>query len=110
MPYSKCPITSISPVTGFERAHSRSGNFVVREMRMEVQRRDVFEQAQLVDVAESRERRDLLCAFYLCRTESVGIVHRNIERLHQRAGILPEALLARHEGVAVVEVFHLALL
>ena len=41
---------------------------------------------------------------------SVGIVYRNLKRLHQRAGILSEALLARHERVAVMKVFHLPLL
>ena len=34
----------------------------------------------------------------------------DVESLHQRTGVLPEALLARHECIAVVEVFHLALL
>ena len=37
-------------------------------------------------------------------------MHRDVESLHQRTGVLPEALLARHECVAMVEVFHLALL
>ena len=64
---------------------------------MEIQRRDVVEKAQLVNVPESRKRRDLLRAFDQGWTQSVGIVHRNIERLHQRAGILSKALLARHE-------------
>ena len=43
-------------------------------------------------------------------TKTVEIVHWDIERLHQRAGVLSKALLARHKRVAVVEVFHLALL
>src|SRR6266487_33244 len=86
------------------------GDFVVRQMRMEIQRGDVLEQAQLVNVPESRDRRDVLRAFDECRTESPEVVHRHVERLHQRAGILPEALLARNECVAVVEVFHLTLL
>jgi len=37
-------------------------------------------------------------------------MHWDVESLHQRTGVLPEALLARNECVAVVEVFHLALL
>src|SRR6185295_331864 len=77
---------------------------------MEIQGRDVVEKSQLVNVPESRKRRYLLRAFDLRWTESVGIVHRNIERLHQRAGILPKALLARHEPVAMMEVLHLPLL
>src|SRR4249919_1191099 len=79
-------------------------------MRMEIQRRDVVEESQLVNVPESRKWRDLLRAFDQRWTESVGIVHRNVQRLHQRAGILPKALLTRNERVAVMEVFHLALL
>src|ERR1700732_235862 len=37
-------------------------------------------------------------------------MHWDVESLHQRTGVLPEALLARHEWVAMVEVFHLALI
>jgi len=77
---------------------------------MEIERRDVVEESQLVHVPESRKRRDLLRAFDQRRTEPVGIVHRNVERLHQGTGILPKALLAWHERVAVMEVFHLPLL
>src|SRR6266436_2269479 len=79
-------------------------------MRMEIERRDVLEQSKLVNVPERGKRRDLLRAFDQRGTESVGIVHRDIERLHQRAGILPKALLTRHERIAVMEVFHLPLL
>ena len=77
---------------------------------METERGDVLEESQLVEVAESRERRDLLRALDQRRTESPGVVHRYLERLHQRASVLPKALLARHEAIAVMEVFHLALL
>ena len=37
-------------------------------------------------------------------------MHWDVESRHQRTGILPQALLARHEWVAMVEVFHLALI
>src|SRR6266446_9034694 len=77
---------------------------------MEIQRRDVVEESHLVNVPESPKRCDLLRAFDQGGTESVGIVHRNIERLHQRASILPKALLTRHERVAVMEIFDLPLL
>ena len=89
---------------------SFGGDLIVRQVRMEIQRRDVVEKSQLVDVPESRKWSDLLRAFDQRWTKSVGIVHRNIERLHQRASILPKALLARHEPVAVMKVFHLPLL
>src|SRR4029077_18281645 len=83
---------------------------VVRQVRMKIQGREVVEKTQLINVPESRKRRYFLRAFHLRWTESVGIVHRNIERFHQRTGILPKTLLARHEPVAVMEVFHLSLL
>ena len=37
-------------------------------------------------------------------------MYRDLKRLHQRTGILSEALLARHECVAVMKIFHLPLL
>src|SRR5258706_9270210 len=76
---------------------------------MEIQRGNVLEQAQPVNVAKSGERSNVLRAFDERRTKSPAVVHRHVERLHQRAGILPEALLAWNECVAMVEVFHLAL-
>ena len=86
------------------------GDLVMRQVRMEIQRRNVVEESQLVDVPEGRKRRDLIRVCDQRRTESVDIVHRNIQRLHQRASILPKALLAGHQRVAVMEVFHLPLL
>ena len=40
-----------------------SGELVVRQMWMKIERRDVVEEAELVEVPERRERRDLLRAF-----------------------------------------------
>ena len=83
---------------------------VVRQVRVEIERGDVLEQPELVEVTEGRERRDLLRAFDDRRAESPFVDDGDVERLHQRAGVLAEALLARHERVAVMEVLHLALL
>ena len=47
-------------------------NFVVRQVRMEVERRNVVEQAELVDVAKRGQRRNLLRAFDYRRTEAVS--------------------------------------
>ena len=47
------------------------GNCVVRQMRMEVQCRNVLEQAELVNVPKRGERRELLCAFDYRRTQAV---------------------------------------
>ena len=71
---------------------------------------NVLQQTQLVQVLDNRQWRDLPGAFDDSRTQSVLIQHRDFERLHQRTGILTEALLAWYEGVAMVGVFHLALL
>ena len=73
------------------------GDLVVRQVAVETERRDVLEQPELVEVAERRERRDFLRAPDPRRTQSPGVVHRNAERLHQRAAVLREALLARHQ-------------
>ena len=48
--------------------------FVMRQVWVEIQRRDVVEKPQLVKVPESRKWRDLLRAFSQCGTEPVGIV------------------------------------
>ena len=77
---------------------------------MEVEGAHALEQTQLVEIPARVERRDLRGAFDDRRTEPELIEHRHVETLHQRARVLPEALLARHEFVAVVAIFHLSLL
>ena len=77
---------------------------------MEVEGRDPVEQPQLVHVLIDRERRDLLGAFDHGGPQPELIHDRHVERLHQRPGVLAEALLPRHQLVAVVLVLHLALL
>ena len=41
-----------------------AGQFVVRQMRMEIEGRDVLEQTQAVEVAEGRQRSNFVCAFH----------------------------------------------
>ena len=41
------------------------GDFVMWQMGMKIERRDVHEEAQLVNVTKRRERCNLLCAFDL---------------------------------------------
>ena len=77
---------------------------------MEVEGRHVLQQAGPVEVAKGGERRDLLRALDDRRPQPALVDDRHAERLHQRTRVLPEALLARHERVAVMEVFHLTLL
>ena len=82
---------------------------VVRQVWMKIQRRDIVEKTKLVDVPEGTQRSYFIRAFHHSWAQSVGVVYWNIKRLHQRASILPKALLARHEPVTVMKVFHLTL-
>ena len=79
-------------------------------MRVEVEGRDVLQEAKAVEVVEGRQRSNFGCAFHQRGPKAVGVVYRNAKPLHQRARVLPKPLLARHERVAVVQIFHLALL
>src|SRR5580693_3459220 len=79
-------------------------------MRMEVEGRDVLQEAKAVDVVEGRERSNFVCAFHKRGPKAVGVVYGNAKPLHQRARVLPKPLLARHERIAMVQIFHLALL
>ena len=62
-----------------------------------------------VEVAERGQRRDLVGALDDRRAQSPLVVNGNVERLHQRARVLTEPLLAWHQRVAVVLVFDLTL-
>ena len=85
-------------------------NFIVRQVWMKVERRDICEQAELIKVPKLGKPRDLIRTLDACGTKPSLIVHRHVQSFHQRAGVLPEALLAWHEAVSVVAVFHLALI
>ncbi len=82
----------------------------MRQMRVEVQGRDVLQEAKPVDVVEGRERSNFVCAFHDRWPKAVGVVYGNAKALHQRARILPKPLLARDERVAVMQILHLSLL
>src|SRR5260370_35962744 len=85
-----------------------SRQFIMRQMRVEVEGRDVLQEAKAVEVGEGRERSNFVCAFDERRPKAVGVVYRNAKPVHQRARILPKSLLARHERVAVMQIFYLA--
>src|SRR5882672_4400191 len=53
------------------------GERIVRKMGMEIERRNVLEQAKFVQIPVGRQRRDLLRARHQCRTEAVLIDHRD---------------------------------
>ena len=92
-----------------QRVAFRRGEFVVRQVRVEVEGGDVVEQSRVVEVADGGERCDLLGAFDDGGAQPPDVVHGHVECPHQRAGVLAEALLTRHESVTVVQVFDLAL-
>src|SRR4029077_12842958 len=56
------------------------GDFIVRQVWMEIQRGNILEQTKLVKIAECRERCDFLRAFDDRRAKSVGVVYRHVER------------------------------
>ena len=87
-----------------------SRQLIVGQMRMEIESGNVPQEAKTVEVVEGRERSNFGCAFYERWPKAVGIVYGNAEALHQRARVLPKPLLSRHERIAVVEIFYLALL
>jgi len=83
--------------------------FVVGQVRVKVEGGDVVEQSRQVKVPEPGQRCDLLRALDDCWPQPPRVVHGHVERLHQRARVLTEALLARDEPVAVVFVLDLSL-
>ena len=83
---------------------------VVRQMRMEVERLHAFEPAAGVEVAVLDQRLELSGPLDGGRAQAVLIVNRHAEPLHQRPGVLAEPLLTGDERIAVVRVFHRALL
>ena len=68
-----------------------------------------FEPAARVEVAVLDERCELSGSLDDGRAQSVPIVDRHAQPLHQRPRVLAEPLLTRHQRVAVVRVFHGAL-
>ena len=70
--------------------------------------RHALEQAELVGVRELGQRRDV--AVLARRPQAPDVVHRHVERLHQVARVGGEALLARDQRVAMVEIFLLPLI
>src|ERR1700729_2165417 len=82
-----------------------SGQLVVWQMRMEIEGRDVLQEAKAVEVVEGRQRSDFGRAFHHRRPKAVGVVYGDAEPFHQRARVLTEPLLAWHETVAMVQIF-----
>ena len=86
------------------------GQFIMRQMRVEVEGRDIAQEAKAVEVVEGRQRSNFVRAFHERGPKAVGVVNRNAKPLHQRARVLAKPLLARDERVAVMQIFHLTLL
>ena len=81
----------------------------MRQVRVEVEGGDVVEQPWAVEVADGGQWCDFLGSFDDGGSQPPNVVNGHVECPHQRAGVLAEALLARHEAVAVVFVLDLAL-
>src|ERR1700722_640986 len=87
-----------------------SRQFVVRQMRVEVEGGDVPQEAKAIEVVERCQRSNFVCVFHERGSKAESVMDRNVETLHQRARVLPKPLLARYERIAMVQIFHLALL
>jgi hypothetical protein len=87
-----------------------SRQFVVRQVRVEVEGRYIPQESKTVEVVERCQRSNFVCAFHKRRPKAVGVVYRNAKPVHERSRVLPKPLLARHERIPVVQIFHLALL
>src|SRR6476620_3144599 len=82
---------------------------IMRQVRVEIERGYAFQPAARVEVAHCIERRDLTGFLDRGRTQAVAVFDGNAETLHQGACVATEPLLARHQLVAMVLVFHLTL-
>ena len=83
---------------------------VVGQMQMEVERGHSIQQTQFVEILVDGQGCDLVASLYDGRPEPELIKYGHFESFHQRSRVLTEALLARHEFVAVMLILHLALL
>ncbi len=68
---------------------------VVRQMRMEVERRDAFEPPAGVETVGLDKRLELHGARDGCRSQSPAVLDGNVKALHKRARVFAETLLAR---------------
>src|SRR3954469_19760300 len=83
---------------------------VVRPVRGEIERWDALEPSARVEVATFDQRLELFRSLNGGWTQSVLVVNGHTQTLHHRSRVLTEALLARHQRVAVMGVFHCPLL
>src|SRR5262249_1498791 len=81
---------------------------IVGQVEMEVERSHSIQQTWFVEILVEGQGRDLISSLDDSRPEPELIKDGHFESLHQRARVLAEALLARHEFIAVMLVLHLA--
>src|ERR1700756_1460499 len=79
-------------------------------MRMKVEGSDAGEPAAGVKVSKGVQGSNLICVLDGCGAQSVAILNGHAQALHHGERVATEALLPRHERVAVVGVLHGALL
>src|SRR5262245_4532167 len=86
----------------FNRRHG-----VVREVHVEVEVADALEPAPAIQVARDGQWGDPIAGS--CRAQAPLVLDGDSEPLHEGPRIPAEPLLPRHERVAVMPIFHLAL-
>src|SRR5436190_8851295 len=82
---------------------------IMRQMLVEVERSDVVEQPKPVQVTIGFRGRNISRSRDNRRAKSPLIRDGYVQLLHQRTRVAGKPLLSRHKRVAVVKVFHLAL-
>ena len=76
---------------------------------MEIEGADSVEPAGKIEIAHGGQGRKLIGAGHHRRTEAEPVLDRHSEALHQGAGVFAETLLTGHQWIAMMGVFHLAL-
>src|SRR3954454_15398785 len=87
-----------------------SGDGVMRQMHMKHKRTDTCQPTTLVQVAIRGKRNSAGRTRMRCRPQTVLVFYRHAQSLHKRTCVLTEALLSRDKRIAVMGIFHRALL
>ena len=81
---------------------------IVRQMHVKDEGAHAVEPAATIQVAVDRKRDRFGRSGKRCRPQPPLVMDGNAEPAHQRPGIFAESLLARHQRIAMVKVFHVA--
>src|SRR5436190_4044163 len=102
----------LGPVDRLPREHmdrvTLVGESVVRQVHVEVESRYAREVALLVEVTGLRQWRELPGFRIAQRSQTITILDRDSQSLHQFARVFAKALLPRHQSIAMMVIFHVA--